>query len=215
MEKLLVTQALDERDFLKKKIIQQIQDASFVDVTKDSTDTALFANMNKNDFAIEAEASWNRITDMISRYNRIRAAIVESNANTKIKTSYGEYTVAAAIAMRDSLRAGGSEAFENMLLNAMSKTYSAAFAKTEVLNKELKSSAENMRMAILGKDAKTKVEDRPLAVVDEYVKENTAVVLDPIDVKKKIDALSEKRDKLLSELETQIKVSNATTTIEF
>ena len=38
--------------------------------------------------------------------------------------------------------------------------------------------------------------------------------MDPLDVKKKVEVLEEKRNTLLAELDTQIKVSNATTFIE-
>lgn len=73
--------------------------------------------------------------------------------------------------------------------------------------------AENMRLCILGKDSKAK-DDKPLEVVDTYMMENTAELVDPLDVQKKVGEIQEKRAKLLSELDTQIKVSNATTFIE-
>lgn len=53
-----------------------------------------------------------------------------------------------------------------------------------------------------------------LGVVDAYVKENTTELVDPLDVKKKVELLEEKRNILLTKLDTQIKVSNATTFIE-
>ena len=46
------------------------------------------------------------------------------------------------------------------------------------------------------------------------MKENTTELVDPLDAKKKIEALQERRNALLTELDTQIKVSNATTFIE-
>ena len=70
-----------------------------------------------------------------------------------------------------------------------------------------------MRLSILGKDAKTR-DDKPLGVVDAYVKENTTELVDPLDAKKKMEFLEEKRSRLLTELDTQIKVSNATTFVE-
>lgn len=73
--------------------------------------------------------------------------------------------------------------------------------------------AENMRLSILGKASKAK-DDKPLEVVDTYMMENTAELVDPLDVQKKVGEIQEKRAKLLSELDTQIKVSNATTFIE-
>jgi hypothetical protein len=80
-------------------------------------------------------------------------------------------------------------------------------------NKQLEATAENMRLSILGKDSKTK-DDKPLEVVNTYVKENTSELVDPLDVRKKVTEIQERREKLLSELDTQIKVSNATTFIE-
>ena len=65
----------------------------------------------------------------------------------------------------------------------------------------------------MGKDNKVK-EDKPLEVVDTYVKENTTNIVDPLDVKKLIDKIIERKETLLRELETKIKVSNATTFIE-
>ena len=70
-----------------------------------------------------------------------------------------------------------------------------------------------MRLSILGKDTKVK-DEKPLEVVEAYVRENTTELVDPLDVQKKITSLQEKRDTLLTELDTQIKVSNATTFIE-
>ena len=70
-----------------------------------------------------------------------------------------------------------------------------------------------MRLSILGRDSKGK-DEKPLGVVDAYVRENTAELVDPLDVKKKLGMLEEKRNILLTELDTQIKVSNATTFIE-
>ena len=71
-----------------------------------------------------------------------------------------------------------------------------------------------MRITILGKDAKAK-DDKPLDVVEAYVKENKYELVDPLGVEKKIEALINKKETLIRELETAIKVSNATTTIEF
>ena len=84
---------------------------------------------------------------------------------------------------------------------------------TETKNQKLQSTAESMRLSILGKDSKAK-DDKPLEVVETYVRENTTVLVDPLNIQKQIETLKEKRDTLLRELDTQIKVSNATTFVE-
>ena len=155
--------------------------------------------------------------DLISRFQKIDAAIIESNAKTIVETSYGKLTVAGAISLRNRLRGVGSyndEAdFEKKLRYKMQNELSQKMNLTDSKNKQLQETAENMRLSILGKETKTK-DDKPLEVVEVYVKENTTEIVDPLNVRTKISELKEKRNTLLSELDTQIKVSNATTLIE-
>lgn len=151
------------------------------------------------------------------RFQKIDAAIVASNAATMIHTSFGDYTVAGAISLRSRMRGNGSyddEAdFEQSLFTKMKSELDKRLISIENKNKQLESTAESMRLSILGKDTKAK-DDKPLEVVTTYVQENTAELVDPLDVQKKVEEIQEKRAKLLSELDTQIKVSNATTFIE-
>ena len=86
-EKLLITQALDERDLLTKKINSKIQKASFVDMAKNNEENVVNARVDRETFKKQAEASYQQICDLITRYQKIDAAIVASNASTKIQQS--------------------------------------------------------------------------------------------------------------------------------
>ena len=217
MERMLVTQALDERDLLVKKISDKISKASFVDTIRNNEDSVSKARVGKEDFARQAESSYQQIRDLITRYQKIDAAIVASNAATKVKSSYGEFTVAGAISLRNRLRGNGAydedADFEGNLLRKMENEFHTQVQVTETKNQKLQSTAESMRLSILGKDSKAK-DDKPLEVVETYVRENTTVLVDPLNIQKQIETLKEKRDTLLRELDTQIKVSNATTFVE-
>lgn len=216
-EKMLVTQALDERDLLVKKIADKIAKASFVDTIKRNEDKVYAKRITKDVYTKEAEAAYQQIVDLIDRYQKIDAAIVDSNAKTEITTSYGTFTVAGAISLRSRLKGQGAynghADFESKLQKKMASEYAERVRFSDMKNSDLQSTAEEMRLSILGRDAKTK-DDKPLSVVEAYVKENTTELVDPLDVKRKLEALDEKRDTLLTELDTQIKVSNATTFIE-
>ena len=216
-EKMLVTQALDERDLLVKKIGDKIVKASFTDVKKHNEEKVMEARLNEEEYKKNAESSYQQIMDLILRFQKIDAAIVASNAATVIHTSFGDYTVAGAISLRSRMRGlGGYDEkadFEQKLYDKMKGEMDSRLVTIESKNKQLESTAESMRLSILGKDSKTK-DDKPLEVVTAYVRENTAELVDPLDVAKKISEIKEKRDKLLSELDTQIKVSNATTFVE-
>lgn len=216
-EKMLVTQALDERDLLVKKIADKIDRASFVDTIKPNEEKVYAKRIGKEEYAKEAESAFQQIVDLIDRFQKIDAAIVDSNAKTEITTSYGTFTVAGAISLRSRLRGLGAyegEAdFEGRLQDKLKSEYDERVRFCDAKNSQLQVTAESMRLSILGKDSKTK-DEKPLGVVEAYVKENTTELVDPLDVKKKLETLEEKRNTLLTELDTQIKVSNATTFIE-
>ena len=56
-EKMLVTQALDERDLLVKKIADKIAKASFVDTIKPNEDKVFAKRTSKEEYAKEARSS--------------------------------------------------------------------------------------------------------------------------------------------------------------
>ena len=214
--RLLVTQALDERELLNKKINDKIMSAVFVDVVKHNEETVLNRRVDREIFQKEAQSTYQQINDLIERYKNIEAAIVESNANTFIETSYGKFSIAAAIALRNRLRGDlkfdGKADFETTLFQKMKRAYDDCITTMELKNEALAETAEQMRLSILGKETKVK-NDKPLEVVETYVKENSMELADPLNIVSKMEQLQERKDKLLSELETQIKVSNATTFI--
>ena len=103
-ETILMTKALDERDLLRKKIKQKIQHSLFIDCRKNNEENVIKGVCSREEFRKEAEGSYQSIIDNIRRYERLDAAIIVSNAEAKITTSYGEYTVAGAIALRSRLK---------------------------------------------------------------------------------------------------------------
>lgn len=214
-ERILLTEALDERDLLEKKIRNKIERASFVDCAKKNEERVCGNYKEKEEYRKDASAAFQQITDLIARYDRLTVAINHSNANTYLETSYGRYTVADAIALRARLKGTGKALdFESILYTKMGEEYATAVVEMDKRNQQLRATAENMRLSILGKESKTK-EGKPLEVVDAYVKENTTELVDPLDVIQKLMELKEKHDTFLKEVETGIKVANATTYVEF
>lgn len=216
MEKMLVTQALDERDLLVKKITGKIKGADFITTIRNNEEKVQNGQGTRKEFEERAKAQFQQIEDLIARYQRLDAAIIYSNATTLIEVDGKSYSVAAAIALRARLKGKGDVQtdFEQLLVTQMEEEYNNVVRVAELQNQKLQSTAETMRNSILGKDSKGK-EDAPLAVVETYVRENTCELVDPLGVRQKKESLVEKRDSLLRELDTAIKVANATTVIEF
>lgn len=224
-ESMLMTQALDERDLLRKKIRQKIGNTLFIDCRKNNEEKVLKGARSKEEFRKEAESAYQSIVDSIRRYERLDAAIIASNAAAKITTSYGEYTVAAAIALRSRLKGASvmddldsffpTNDFESELAGQMERQYQEMVKTMDNKNAALEQTAETMRLSILGKDGRGKEDGPALEVVKTYVEENKAGLEDPLDLRKKVEMLKQRHDTLLSELDTGIKVSNATTLISF
>lgn len=211
--KLLITQALDERDLLVKKINSKIERIDFVDGKKRNEEKVIQQVVTKEEFCKKVKTSYQQIQDLIKRYQKIDEAIITSNANTYIETSFGTYSVAVALSMRNRLRELNAMDFETMLRNKMEENYYEVLELKDLRNRRLEEDAEKMRLSILGKDGKYK-DDKPLSVVDAYISENTFELIDPLNVLDEIESLKDKHTTLLSELETKIKISNATTFIE-
>lgn len=211
--KLLITQALDERDLLVKKINSKIERIDFVDGKKRNEEKMIQQVVTKEEFCKKVKTSYQQIQDLIKRYQKIDEAIITSNANTYIETSFGTYSVAVALSMRNRLRELNAMDFETILRNKMEENYYEVLELKDLRNRRLEEDAEKMRLSILGKDGKYK-DDKPLSVVDAYISENTVELIDPLNVLDEIESLKDKHTTLLSELETKIKISNATTFIE-
>lgn len=216
-KKMLVTQALDQRDLLIKKICDKIRKASFTETKKHNEEKVMERRVTQKEFEKEARSSYQQIIDLIHWYDKVDQAILRSNAETIIETSYGTMSIANALALRSRLNCSNAydsdSNFEGNLMMKLQEELNEKIRVMEQKNKGLQNTAETMRLSILGKDTKTK-DETPLKVVDVYVQENTTELIDPLNVRKKIDELNERRETILNELDTKIKVSNATTFVE-
>ncbi|WP_278907977.1 hypothetical protein [Faecalicoccus pleomorphus] len=216
-KKMLVTQALDQRDLLVKKICDKIRKASFTETKKHNEEKVMERRVTQKEFEKEARSSYQQIIDLIHWYDKVDQAILRSNAETIIETSYGTMSIANALALRSRLSCSNAydsdSNFEGNLMMKLQEELNEKIRVMEQKNKGLQNTAETMRLSILGKDTKAK-DETPLKVVDVYVQENTTELIDPLNVRKKIDELNERRETILNELDTKIKVSNATTFVE-
>ena len=216
-KKMLVTQALDQRDLLVKKICDKIRKASFTETKKHNEEKVMERRVTQKEFEKEARSSYQQIIDLIHWYDKVDQAILRSNAETIIETSYGAMSIANALALRSRLNCSNAydsdSNFEGNLMMKLQEELNEKIRVMEQKNKGLQNTAETMRLSILGKDTKPK-DETPLKVVGVYVQENTTELIDPLNVRKKINELNERRETILNELDTKIKVSNATTFVE-
>lgn len=218
MEKMLVTKALDERDLLKKRISDAINKAKLVS-TKRPNDTKVSSGVSVNDFETEAKAQLQRIMDLIDRYERLDSAILIANATEEIEVAGKKMTRASAINLRKSLvnrsiRSLSDTDFRGMLISRMTDNLCDAkehIARTQsVADKQREVMTSN-----ISSNEKKELTTDALQGIDTYCENLVSVLVDPVNVEDKLGELTAERDELISNLESAIKISNATTYVEF
>ncbi|MDO4332339.1 MAG: hypothetical protein Q4C58_06570 [Eubacteriales bacterium] len=232
---ITVVQALDERDLLVKKIMSRTQKAQFVDLIRPKASVTWERRLTRTAFTAEAQSALQQIQDLIARYDRLSAAITVSNATTYLETSRGRMSVSCAIALRNRLRGGGPYGeltdFEGRLVKKMETSYreeqelqrrkNEAARREAAARKKGSASAKVVLLQNKGAAEKSKgpsgQEGSGAASVTEQRRqeknEEMMRLFDPLDLKRMAEEIAAQRETLLMELETKIKIANATTYI--
>lgn len=216
MEKMIVTQALDERDLLKKKIHDAIKKCDFVAVQKPGDDVIAQDKQKVADYEAEVKASFQSIRDMMDRYTRLDAAILLANATTKIEVAGKTMTRAAAINLRKMMKGQGlaDTDFTDAMIRKMTTDLDRARLKIARSQEVADRQREVMSNSLVSSDKKVLSEDN-LKSITAYCDNLVLKLVNPIDIEKAIADMQEKWDNLTTNLESAIRISNATTYVEF
>ena len=199
--KILITQALDERDLLVKKINKKIEKTSFADIMKAKEERVMDGRMEKNEYTDMVKSSYQQICDLILRFQRLDEAILVSNANTMIHTTIGEMSISSAISLRNKMKKGIEGKSEEMDFEMIAP-------------KEVERYLHRQDTFIIDLRSPEEYRDRHLRGALNIPYENTVRIVDPLNIKESTKEAEEKQKQLLKELDRKIKFSNATTYIE-
>lgn len=223
-EKLLVAQALDERDFLYEKLSKAINDATFVLGVKEKD--VIYKGKSIEDWEKDIAANYQSITDQIDRYDRICRAITLSNATTTIKFSNGkEMTVAEALALKANIKVTSSRGVRNMidktplrtlLLIKMQRQIESVteFEERTELDQQ-RNRDRYIQTQIENQGGNKDVSEQFIKSIDTIIAPFNAKRIDPVKIEEKFKAMDDETKSTAAEIETLIKISNATTYIEF
>lgn len=152
------------------------------------------------------QAGYQSVTDLIAQRNRLKAAIIRSNAETKVTIAGVTMTVAEAIERKGSIR------LDTALLQSMRSQLGAATAKVEQLNRAMEADLQQLMTAAVGKDRQVS-EAELSAIRDPFVAQKQATLIDPLDLAKQISVLDRIITEFNSEVDFVLSESNATTKI--
>lgn len=204
---MLVTKALNELKLLDERIRKEIMNSSFVATAK-IVEKKVTPNCTKDEFNAKAKATFQSINDLMDRRARIKAAVVASNAVTKLQINGTEMTVAEAIELKTSIT------YQVQLLNTMTAQLNNARKESVKNNLAMEEKIDRYIETMLGKEAKGKKEDYsemidPIRIANEYA------LVDPLDVESKIEELEHWISGFNSEVDAALQISNCITWIEF
>lgn len=211
-ENMTVHKALAELKVIDDRINKAITSGTYVVANKHSNQK--IHGMTIDEFKIQMQADFQKVSDLIARRNAIKRAVVASNAVTKVKVGDTEYTVAEAIEMKNH----GME-FKEYFMRAISTQYVRAKNELDLNSGDpLEKRAEQYVLSVIQaqpKDSKMAVDsDAMKNLRAQYIKDNQYDIIDPIGVKNVIDGLDTEVSEFLTEVDAALSVSNAITVLD-
>lgn len=205
-ETMTVHKALAELKVLDNRINNAISSGDFVITKKNNQDTVKGKTVEQ--FKAKATEAFQKASDLILRRNAIKNAVVVSNANTMVEIGGKQYTVAEAIEKKNY----GMDYYVQ-LRDVLRQQFAKQRAELEKYNASLQQKAEQFVTGLMGgKDIKTDSEEY-ISAVDTYIKSNTMILLDPLNIEKKIEEFDDTINTFLPEVDAALSVSNAVTII--
>jgi len=206
MESITITRALAELKMLNDRIMKKVEATQFCDIYQNRKDMALKSHRPKKEFEDVLKANMESITDLMSRRERIKAAVVISNATTDVKIAGDTMKVAEAIERKQYVE------LEKFLLNKMRVDFAGLKNEVEAYRTRLDADVQKMVEQNLGSDKKID-KDTFANISKPFIEANEMKLFDPLNIGKKIEDLEKKIDEFTGEVDFTLSESNSRTEI--
>ena len=193
-----VTQALSELKLVRKRIDNVVDGVEFTTLKK--------ANdlLDVTKFSSKATAAHQSFTDLLARYNALKAAIVKSNATTHVTIAGVDYTIAEAVERKRTIE------FERDLLIRFQQQFTRVKEDFEAHQRNEQARVERLLTTELAKDAKTNVE-----VIQQltatFLAQNKATIVDPLNLADLIRTMTESIENFETKVDYILSESNGRT----
>lgn len=204
-KKMTIHRALTELKTLDSRIAKATNEAVIVLANRKANDK--INGITLDEYKKAMQASHDKVVSLINYRNRLKSAIVQSNAVTKVTVAGEEMTVAQAIERKDSI------SYDENLLFQLQRQYREAINRVSRENDSLPGKLETYLINILGSKEKQS-EDEVKLHTETFMKRNEFELVDPINVTKVIEELEARINDFKSEVDAILSESNATTFIE-
>lgn len=199
-----VSRALVELKTLGARIEKLIENFLPVDVI---INNKLKTGKTRDEFVDAVKSNYQQINDLISNRDKIKSAIVKSNANTTVFINLEQMTVAQAIEKKSSI------VHEKNFLTSMRNKFVRARHMMDQNNQLAQDRLDKLLESTFSKDSSKVKSDELESVAKPFMARNEATLLDPLSLDKVLLELEEKITKFESEVDIVLSESNARTVI--
>lgn len=204
MVRMSIHRALAELKLYDSKIYNKINE--FKPVGFQISDKLINNNVGLEDFKRKAEADFQSIKDMINNKNKLKNAIVKSNAETEVTIAGVTMKVADAINFK------ALNEYNKLLINSLKMSLNQNISIVNKHNEKVEEAAQKTIEQAYGKDNKNV--DLIKSTFDQYQKVHAARLIDPLNAEKQIAELEAKLNAFSTEVDAVLSESNGITQIE-
>lgn len=195
-----ITQALAKLKLIRKRIQNVINEGDFIKMKTKKT------SFDVEEFSKDVKSSFQSFSDLVILYNKMKSAIVISNATTTVNIAGKVYTVAEAVERKRSIE------FEKELLEKMKMQYNEVKRLYESHQASELARVERLLSVELGKDSKTNP-DTIKVLSESFLADNKATIIDPLHLESLIKSSSKEIELFETTVDYTLSESNGKTMI--
>jgi len=207
---ITITEALSKLKLINKKIDKKLygEKAPLIDILVGDSNKGLLHLLTETELKKQASSYIDSIISLTEEKNRLKAAISRSNAITEIEVAGKPYTIVEIIERKNNLDK------EKDFLDILQNQYANVINKVKFLNEEAQEKVDSLVQSRLSTDSKNQTGKETTELAKELFKLYEANIIDPIDIKKNIEKLSEEIESFENEVDVKLSIANAQTFIE-
>ncbi len=195
MEKISITRSLVKLKTLDKKIKKAIREGCYVS----------YEVGGKQEKTCNPKADYQSVVDLINYRDKLKTAVAESNAKTKVKVAGKKMSVVEAIEKKSSIE------YKSELLTYLRHSLSSVREDVEDINQDVQRRLDKLIEASVGSEkSKSEVE----AISKPFLQRNEAKVVDKLKIEDKIKELDEEVLSFIEDIDVTLSEVNSQTFIE-
>lgn len=206
-ESMSLTRALAEVKLLEKRINKEVDELNPLAIKIGNKIKQPF-QVEETKFKTDAQSTWDSINDLILRRQKIKRALNKANAETEVVIGEQKMSIAEAIDMKSFIKT------QEHLLNYLRQMKAQSNTQIERTNERVDQGLQKLLEQHFSKEGNARPKQEDMKEISEpYLKNNQAVLVDPINIDLKIDELQKKTNEFILNVDFSLSEINSKTEI--